>query len=218
MTIEDIYKISAAVLTSLGGGALIIAAFSTWLGKVWASRILEKDRAKYKTQIEILKSDLSKKIHEHNVAISRIDIQRAEAIQQLFTALIVWFEVSLNIRAPSQKLENDKGLGIKKYQEWALELESESLNFAKLSMQVAILLKPETYDIISNCGHSISSMSNNYCHSILSSGETDTETLFDIITTARAELEKEYKNEYESTRATLIEEFRSIMDPTINLE
>jgi len=101
MNIEDIWNIAGAVIASIGVGAVILAAFSTWLGKVWASRILEKDRAKYQSEIELLKSDLSKSIHEHKVAISRVDTQRADAIQKLYVLLIEWFEAALEIRAPN---------------------------------------------------------------------------------------------------------------------
>ena len=40
---------------SLGGGAAIVWALSSWYGKVWAGKILEKDRAAYQEQLEILK-------------------------------------------------------------------------------------------------------------------------------------------------------------------
>lgn len=37
---------------------MIVFALSSWLGKVWAARILEQDRAKYTAEIERLKSSL----------------------------------------------------------------------------------------------------------------------------------------------------------------
>jgi len=67
MDIDAIWKIAQAILLSLGGGAAIVFAFSTWFGKVWAERILEKDGAKYQRKIELIKGDLNKKIHEYNV-------------------------------------------------------------------------------------------------------------------------------------------------------
>jgi len=38
----------------IGGvsGAGIVVATSTWLGKVWATRLLERDRVKYETQMQ----------------------------------------------------------------------------------------------------------------------------------------------------------------------
>ena len=60
MTIEEIYQIAFAVITSLGGGALLVLGFSSWLGKIWATRILEKERAKYQKDIEHYKNELGK--------------------------------------------------------------------------------------------------------------------------------------------------------------
>jgi hypothetical protein len=54
----EIWQTAAAVIVSLGGGGLIVFALSSWLGKVWAARILEQDRAKYTTEIERLKGSL----------------------------------------------------------------------------------------------------------------------------------------------------------------
>ena len=217
MNIDDILKISATIIASLGSGTIIVFAFSNWLGKVWANRILEKDRAKYATQIETLKSELNKSIHKHNVAVSRIDTQRATAIQELYAALIVWFEVSLEIRAPNKKLLNEKQLAIKKYQAWAKKLHSESENFAKLLMRFAIFLQLETYDIIARCGKAISALSIEFGDAVFNSKESDIEKLFEIINIARQELENEYQSAFEPARKALVEEFRSIMDPTVTM-
>jgi hypothetical protein len=60
MTPSEIWQTAGAVLASLGGGATIVLAMSTWLGKVWANRILAKDRARYSKEIEGLKADLDR--------------------------------------------------------------------------------------------------------------------------------------------------------------
>ena len=59
MTWNDAFKLISAALAAIGGGSVIVLGFSSWLGKVWASRILEADRLKYQSQLETLKSDLS---------------------------------------------------------------------------------------------------------------------------------------------------------------
>lgn len=58
MSIDEIFKISSAILGSVGGAAAIIFALSSWLGKVWANRILEKDRLKYSSELERIKNQL----------------------------------------------------------------------------------------------------------------------------------------------------------------
>ena len=49
---ENIYQIAFILLSSVGGAALIIAVLSSWLGKVWANRILESDKAKYAKELD----------------------------------------------------------------------------------------------------------------------------------------------------------------------
>jgi len=58
MEIEIIFKIAAAIIASLGGGALIVAAFANWLGGVWAKRMLQNERAKHSELLEELKTEL----------------------------------------------------------------------------------------------------------------------------------------------------------------
>lgn len=215
MSTEDIWNIAGAVITSLGGGALLVAAFSSWLGKVWASRILEKDRAKYQSEIEILKSELNKKIHEHNVAVSRIDAQRAEAIQKLYIILIEWFEAALEIRAPNKLHEKNNEIAIGTYQQWARSLRRASEKLEKLSMLFAILLQPDTGEKIAKCGHSASMLSISFCDAAFNSTETDPEKILESIEAARKKLEDEYQADFEPAKTALVDEFRNIMDPTI---
>ncbi len=51
MQLTELFEISAAVLASLGGGGVIVLAFSSWLGKVWAARLMEKEKARYQKEL-----------------------------------------------------------------------------------------------------------------------------------------------------------------------
>ncbi|MDI5834902.1 hypothetical protein [Shewanella xiamenensis] len=51
----EAFKIAQAILLSIGGGSLIIFVLSSWLGKVWANRILEADRNKYALEMESIR-------------------------------------------------------------------------------------------------------------------------------------------------------------------
>lgn len=57
MTKIEIIQVGLSILGSLGGAGLLLAVFSSWLGKVWASRILESDRSKYASELEALKAE-----------------------------------------------------------------------------------------------------------------------------------------------------------------
>jgi hypothetical protein len=46
------------VITSAGGASAIILGLSAWIGKVWASRIIEAEKASHSKEIEVLRSSL----------------------------------------------------------------------------------------------------------------------------------------------------------------
>jgi len=58
MEIEAIFKVAAAIIASLGGAALLLAAFANWLGGIWAKRMLQNERAKHSELLEELKTEL----------------------------------------------------------------------------------------------------------------------------------------------------------------
>jgi len=58
MSMDDIFKIAAAIITSIGGAALILAGFANWLGGIWAKRMLQNERAKHSNTLESLKKEL----------------------------------------------------------------------------------------------------------------------------------------------------------------
>tara|TARA_R110002049_G_scaffold308857_1_gene514520 strand:+ start:1359 stop:1907 length:549 start_codon:yes stop_codon:yes gene_type:complete len=58
MDIDEYFKIAAAVIASLGGSALLLAAFSNWLGGIWAKRMLQNERAKHSETLENIKKEL----------------------------------------------------------------------------------------------------------------------------------------------------------------
>jgi hypothetical protein len=54
MGFASLIELVGAVLLSLSGGAAIVFALSKWLGGVWASRILENERASLAREQELL--------------------------------------------------------------------------------------------------------------------------------------------------------------------
>jgi len=72
MTVADAWSVALAVLTSLGGGGLIVASLSSWLGKVWADKLMQKDRAKHAEDLEKLRSRL-----EQSQRLLQAEIEKA---------------------------------------------------------------------------------------------------------------------------------------------
>jgi hypothetical protein len=69
MTFDEILQIVILILASFGGGAVIVVSLSSWLGNLWASRILQGERSKFEVQLEALRHELgiTKSAYEHHL-------------------------------------------------------------------------------------------------------------------------------------------------------
>lgn len=59
MELDSIASIGAYILVSLGGAGAIIVGLSSWVGKIWANKFLESEKAKHSHDLEALRSDLA---------------------------------------------------------------------------------------------------------------------------------------------------------------
>ena len=66
-----IWKVAGAVITSLGGSVAIILACSSWLGKVWATRIADAEKAKFAEDLERYRNELHQLAEERQDALTR---------------------------------------------------------------------------------------------------------------------------------------------------
>jgi len=57
----EVLKIALGVIAALGGGGAIVAGLSSWLGKVWADRLMAKETAKFREDLERLTKQLERK-------------------------------------------------------------------------------------------------------------------------------------------------------------
>jgi len=59
---------------ALGGGGAIVAACSGWLGKLWAERLMSRDRAKYDQELAELRAKLER-ANEEGLSKLRTDLE-----------------------------------------------------------------------------------------------------------------------------------------------
>ncbi|MGG1638734.1 hypothetical protein [Paenibacillus sp. NRS-1760] len=71
MTFQEVLNTITAVITSIGGASLVIVGISSWLGKVWANRILEKDRLRYTKTLEEIRLGYSKDLEEKKAELEK---------------------------------------------------------------------------------------------------------------------------------------------------
>jgi hypothetical protein len=58
MTFREALEIGSVVVASLGGGAVLIFTMSNWLGRVWADRLMQSERARHDADLEQLRARL----------------------------------------------------------------------------------------------------------------------------------------------------------------
>lgn len=59
------------ILVYLGGGATVVFLLSSFLGKVWANRILEQDKLKYKSELEKVKKSYEEELEKYKDQLER---------------------------------------------------------------------------------------------------------------------------------------------------
>jgi hypothetical protein len=84
MTFTQIIEAVAAVLVALGGGGAVVLGLSNYLGKLWADRLMARDRAEHETMLAGLRSEQEKKLAELR---ADLDARNSESIEQMKAAL-----------------------------------------------------------------------------------------------------------------------------------
>jgi hypothetical protein len=62
MTTQQAMEIAQAVLLAVGGGGLIVLALSSWLGKVWATRLMDRERREHDREMASLSAELRRQV------------------------------------------------------------------------------------------------------------------------------------------------------------
>ena len=90
MKMVDILQIALAIIASLGGGALILAAFSHWLGSLWAKRMLQNERAKHEESLQQLKAKNDAALEDLR---AQIDTLKQKELNRHFDKLAIYKDV-----------------------------------------------------------------------------------------------------------------------------
>jgi hypothetical protein len=90
---ESALSIAAAVVISLGGGAAIVFGLSSWLGKVWASRILEGEKASLARAAEDRTRRIESLMKHHEKQIEEFYGPLFNMVNQIFVANEIKWEL-----------------------------------------------------------------------------------------------------------------------------
>ncbi len=95
----DVGERALAVIVGIGGSGVFVA-LAAWFGKIWASKILEKDRAKHTAEMEHFKSDIQKTARQLQGQIDRTLFVHRVQFETEFKALTdIWAKVTRLRRA-----------------------------------------------------------------------------------------------------------------------
>ena len=87
---EEILKIATAIIASLGGSALLLGAFSHWLGGLWAKRMLQDERAKHEQSLQELKAKNEAALEDLK---AQIDTLKQKELNRYFDKLAIYKDV-----------------------------------------------------------------------------------------------------------------------------
>jgi hypothetical protein len=91
MDYTEVSQVAAAVILALGGGGAIVAGMSSWLGRLWADKLLERERTSHAQLLEAHRREIELSFNAKNrVSEAEFEIYRqlwAEVTQLTFMGL-----------------------------------------------------------------------------------------------------------------------------------
>lgn len=92
MPVSEASQIALTILGSVGTAGAIVFALSSWLGKVWANRLMDKERHEYGLELTKLRADLESKNQE---ALANIKHQQEQSLEFVKSDLNIFKEKHL---------------------------------------------------------------------------------------------------------------------------
>ena len=129
MELKEVLELSGVILGSLGGAAVIIFGFSIWLGKVWANRLMTKEKAEYAQELESLRNRLTQDTESYKIKLKKSEFlfQKEYEAASEFVALkrsflptyshpdMDWYEACDEIAHDFHKIETAIGAYLSKH-------------------------------------------------------------------------------------------------------
>lgn len=99
-----IWKTVLAIIASVGGGGVIILGLSSYIGKLWADRLLQKKSQDFERELEAYKKDLSIEVERYRIKaeeltyVSKVQFETEyEIYKVIFAALFDFAAASSNL-------------------------------------------------------------------------------------------------------------------------
>lgn len=105
---DNLFQLVPAILLSVGSGGAIVLGMSGWLGKVWADRLMEREKA---SLTKLVQSELEqlRGATERNLFVHRTQFEvEFKAYQELWAAIFEAVIASLALRPVLDHVPSDK--------------------------------------------------------------------------------------------------------------
>ena len=212
MGLEDVLKIA---FPSGAVSGLVVAALFRYFMDIQVKKVVAKYEAALTDHTEALKTDLSIHAHETTIGLTRLEELRAKAIQEIYTLIIAWQELFLEITQPNLPQRANDERQLLQLVNWSQNLVKES---EKLSIKVrdsALFFDEQSYQVIAKYGKLTTDLSIDFYDTTFGawdkSKEPDYPALFKSFDTERVKLRENAKGEYDKAQKTLVVEFRKLV-------
>ena len=112
---QEAFAVATTILLALGGGGGIVLSLSGYLGKIWAQRLMDREKAAHERDLELLRSELRRHTEadlehlkaslsaaalEHEVRFSKLHDKRATVLADLYKLLVAATWQTTNFSSP----------------------------------------------------------------------------------------------------------------------
>ena len=145
---NDIFKLLVAVLVSIGGAGAIILGLSSWLGKIWANKLMEKDKSKYAKELERLKSDFTQDTEKYKIQLKKSEFFFQEQYKAANEFASFYYQILPEKAHVTMEWEDAMCEVVKKFakhRDW----------LAVFVASYSIILDKESIDLLQKCSYEI---------------------------------------------------------------
>lgn len=160
---KEVIQTALAILGSIGVGGAIIAALSSWLGKVWAERLMAKETAKYREELERLTKQLERKNY-----VSKVRFDAEFAIYRELCSLTDEMERAVYMLFPAEidHLPKDEDEQKKLFQQRYENAYSTYLKASKSLSKNSAFIPKDIFDLFDKMKNLCRMQVNLYPHSL----------------------------------------------------
>ena len=212
MSLEEVLTI---VFPTGALSGVIVAFVARHFMDIQVKKAVGKYEADLQRKTELLKSDLSVHAHEAKIGLTRLEELRATAIQEIYTQVIAWQELFLEITQPNLPKRATDERQLQQLVNWSQNLVVASEKLSILVRDKALFFDEQTYQGIATFGKLTMDLSTDFYDATFGAWDKSKDpnypALFASFNSERGKLGEAAKGEYDKAQKTLVVEFRKLM-------